>query len=139
MLMRGERCQKYGPIRDRHRLAADWLQPTHVPDRRWTTRSETKLPSELRPRRLRRFSVSVENLSTHGCRITDSGSLAIGTYAWIILPTLESWYAQVAWSQGGAAGLDFHRPLHRAVKDMLVERAAPQNMVSPAGFEPATY
>lgn len=48
----------------------------------------------------------------------------VGTYSWIVLPTLESRYARVAWCNGGAAGLDFAEPLHSAVTDMIVERAA---------------
>jgi hypothetical protein len=41
-----------------------------------------------------------------------------------MLPTLESWYARVAWTEAGEAGLDFERPLHEAVTRMIVKRAA---------------
>jgi hypothetical protein len=41
-----------------------------------------------------------------------------------MLPTLESWYARVAWSQNGEAGLDFERPLHEAVTRMVIARAS---------------
>lgn len=106
----------------RHRIATDWLEPAMAGDRRWTPRSSINSRAAFRLRWQRRFGVQVENFSTHGCRIAHGGCLIKGTYAWITFPTLESWYARVAWCDGGAAGLDFADPLHKSVADMIVTR-----------------
>ena len=123
MLTIGERARERRSIRGRHRIASDWLEPRPAGDRRWTTRSAVDLDAQFRPRWRRRLCVHVENLSTHGCRIADPGHIVAGTYSWILLPTLESWYARVAWCEGGAAGLDFADPLHSTVADMIIGRA----------------
>jgi hypothetical protein len=39
------------------------------------------------------------------------------------VPTLESWYAKVAWREGDTWGLDFVDPFHPAVADMVIRRA----------------
>jgi hypothetical protein len=93
-------------------------------DRRWTARTAVSLQANFRPCWRRRFGVHVENLSTHGCQITDPGFLIPGTYSWITLPTLESRYARVAWCDSDAVGLDFVEPLDRAVVDMIIRRTA---------------
>jgi hypothetical protein len=130
MLKVGERARECRSVKVRHRTATDWLEPKPAGDRRWTSRSVVDLDAGFRPRWRRRFCVRVKNLSTHGCRLADPGHLVAGTYSWIILPTLESWYARVAWCDGAAAGLDFSEPLHRTVADMIIARAA---IRAPAG------
>jgi hypothetical protein len=116
-------------VKVRHRIAKDWLEPRPAGDRRWAERSVVDLDAHFRPRWQHRFGVQVANLSTHGCRIAGSGHLVAGTYSWIVLPTLESWYARVAWCSGGAAGLDFADPLHKTVADMIIARAAGERRV----------
>jgi hypothetical protein len=83
-----------------------------------------KLAAQFRPRWQSRIGVRVENLSSLGCCITGAGQLLVGTHSWIILPTLESRYARIAWCGGNAAGLDFAEPLHKSVTDMMVKRSA---------------
>jgi hypothetical protein len=120
----GELARECRLAKARHRIAPDWLEVRPAGDRRWTARSAVSLDADFRPRWRRRFGVHVENLSTHGCRITDPGNLIPGTYSWIILPTLENRYARVAWCDKNAVGLDFVEPLHRAVVDMIIRRTA---------------
>jgi hypothetical protein len=120
----GELARECRLAKARHRIAPDWLEVKPAGDRRWTARSAVSIDADFRPRWRRRFGVHVENLSTHGCRITDPGHLIPGTYSWIILPTLESRYARVAWCDSNAVGLDFVEPLHRAVVDMIIRRTA---------------
>jgi hypothetical protein len=69
------------------------------------------------------LQVQLIDLSPQGCRVKLCGTVVVGSHAWIMLPTLESWYARVAWSQNGEAGLDFERPLHEAVTRMVIARA----------------
>jgi len=119
-----ERARDCRSIKANHRIATDWLVMAPAGDRRWTVRSSVSLGAEFRPRWRRRFGVSVEDLSTHGCRIGNPGRLVVGTYCWIIFPTIESWYARVAWCDQARAGLDFGEPLHKAVANMLIRRTA---------------
>jgi len=86
-----------------------------------TTRSSVN--RDLPVRDVERYhDVDIANLSTHGCAVKAAEPQEVGTRCWIILPTLESWSARVSWSDGALFGLDFSRPLHRAVAEMIVVR-----------------
>jgi hypothetical protein len=104
-------------------VPAVWREQQPASDRRWTIRSSVKLDAQFRPRWQRGIGVRIGNLSSEGCGITGPENLVVGTYSWIILPTLESRYARVAWCDRGAAGLEFADPLHKAVADMIIARA----------------
>lgn len=100
-----------------------WLHPTLGGDRRWVGRVACRTSAAFRERRRTRFAVEIVDLSTHGCAVKSAASPMAGAYGWIILPTLESWYANVAWCDGNLFGLDFSEPLHRAVAEMIIHRA----------------
>lgn len=100
------------------------LGPVPRHDRRWFERSPAEVAASFRERGRTRLPVQLIDLSPQGCKVKLSDSVVVGSHAWIMLPTLESWYARVAWTEAGEAGLDFVRPLHRAVADMIVARAA---------------
>ena len=123
MLALRERVNRCRKARAAHRADPRWLQPTLAGDRRWTARTRLQMSAQLRLRGRRRGPVELSDFSSHGCRIRNSGTIAVGNYAWLMLPTLESWYARIAWCDGAAAGLDFAEPLHRAVADMLIQRS----------------
>lgn len=99
------------------------LAPVPRHDRRWFERSPAEVAASFRERGRTRLRAQLIDLSPKGCRVKFSGSLVVGSHAWIMLPTLESWYACVAWSEEGEAGLDFERPLHEAVTRMVIARA----------------
>jgi hypothetical protein len=103
------------------------LAPLPRHDRRWFERSPAEIAAAFRGRGRRRLPVQLIDLSPRGCRVKLCGNVAIGSHAWIMLPTLESWYARVAWSENGEAGLDFERPLHEAVTRMVIARASESN------------
>jgi hypothetical protein len=124
MLRLRERANRCRQFKRDHRLATHWLQPMMAGDRRWVARHEIECAGQFRPRGGRGFAAHVADLSTHGCRVRGAGSPLVGSYSWITLPTLESRYARIAWCDGAAAGLDFAEPLHPAVAEMLVQRAA---------------
>jgi hypothetical protein len=100
------------------------LAPLRRHDRRWFERSAAEVAAAFRERGRTRLPVQLVDLSSKGCKVKLTGAVVVGSHAWIMLPTLESWYARVAWTEGGEAGLDFERPLHEAVTRMIVERAA---------------
>ena len=103
------------------------LAPLASHDRRWFERSPAEVAAAFRERGRTRLPVQLIDLSSKGCKVKLSGAVVVGSHAWIMLPTLESWYACVAWSRDGEAGLDFERPLHDAVTRMVVERASESN------------
>jgi len=70
-----------------------------------------------------RCDAQVVNFSRHGCAIESELTPAVGAFCWIKVPTLESWYAKVAWRDGDRCGLDFVDPYHPAVADMVIRRA----------------
>lgn len=99
-----------------------WRTPNWAGDRRRIRRVSCRTPAAFRESQRKPIGVKVVNLSTHGCAVKSSESQEIGRRCWIILPTLESWSARVAWSNGSLFGLDFSQPLHRAVAEMIVQR-----------------
>ncbi|MGQ0590282.1 MAG: hypothetical protein ACT4N8_12260 [Sphingosinicella sp.] len=100
-----------------------WLKSTLAGDRRWVGRVACRTPAAFRERQRSRFGVEIVNLSTHGCGVMSAAPPLSGAYGWIIMPTLESWYANVAWRNGSLFGLDFSEPLHRAVAEMILHRS----------------
>lgn len=102
-----------------------WLMTTEAGDRRRAARAPCRTWAAFRLPQRARFEVEILNLSAHGCAIRCETAHDAGAACWAILPTIESWAATVAWSDGSLTGLDFARPLHPAVAEMLVARASP--------------
>ena len=104
-------------------MADRWLTATLGGDRRWTVRAAVRFQAAFRERQLERCDVQVVNLSRFGCAIEGTLTPSIGAFCWLKVPTLENWYAKVAWREGGRWGLDFVDPFHPAVADMIIRRA----------------
>jgi hypothetical protein len=118
------RTVQHGSIASRHfdRRPDPWLIPAWAGDRRLVRRAACRSAATFRESQRKRVEVEIANLSTRGCAVSSRESQRVGTRCWIILPTLESWEARVAWSSGTQHGLDFSRPLHSAVAEMIVAR-----------------
>jgi hypothetical protein len=118
-------------LRDRTRTSvqggrqapARWLKATLGGDRRWVRRAACRTMAGFRECQQTGIEVEILNLSTHGCAARSAVPQRIGADCWLTLPTLESWYAKVAWCDGDLFGVDFAAPLHRAVAEMIVHRA----------------
>jgi hypothetical protein len=104
-------------------MAGRWLRSTLGGDRRWTGRAAVRFQAAFRERQLKRCDVQIVDFSRFGCAIESTLEPAIGAFCWIKVPTLESWYAKVAWREGNRLGLDFVDPFHPAVADMIIRRA----------------
>jgi hypothetical protein len=104
-------------------MADRWLKPTLGGDRRWTARAAVRFEAAFREWQSARSDVQVVNFSRYGCAIESKLAPAAGVFCWLKVPTLESWYAKVAWREGDIWGLDFADPFHPAVADMIVRRA----------------
>jgi hypothetical protein len=116
-------ADRFRQIENAHRVASGWLLPWRAGERRCMARTPTKVAAALRPRGHGRYPVTVADVSPAGCRIAQAGFLGAGSYAWITFPSIEGWYARVAWCQGDVAGLDFTQPLHPAVTQLILERS----------------
>ena len=100
-----------------------WLPPALAGDRRLVRRVACRTAAAFRESQRKPVEVRIANLSTHGCAVKSEGPQEVGARCWVILPTLESWDATVAWARGGLLGLAFSRPLHRSVAEMIVRRS----------------
>lgn len=68
------------------------------------------------------FDIPVRDLSATGCKVELVESVAARDHVVARLPGLEPLGATVIWSDERCAGLQFNRPIHPAVLDMLLER-----------------
>ncbi len=100
-----------------------WSRPVRARERR-SARRPVDMSAGLRQRGASGVAVQVVDLSAHGFRVASHLELPIGTDVWLRLPGLEPFHATVAWQEGHYIGCAFERPLHAAVVDMLVRRAA---------------
>jgi hypothetical protein len=91
-----------------------------APDQRTAERHPTKVGAAARPRGAVPQPVVVTDISCSGCQIELQAFASVGTQVWLRLPDLESWFAQVVWSQHGRAGLKFEKRLHSAVLNRLI-------------------
>jgi hypothetical protein len=89
-------------------------------ERRRAPRIALSLAASLRERGRTAVSVSLVDLSTHGCRIELTSDLEPGAWIWLKLPGLEARYSRIAWCRGCFAGVEFEVPLHEAVVDCMV-------------------
>lgn len=77
-----------------------------------------------RPREMH-YSITMHDLTPQGCRVACPERLDKGDLVWVQLPSLESLPAWVRWTQKAQSGVEFDRPMHRAVFEMMAERLAP--------------
>lgn len=69
----------------------------------------------MRPFRSGSEPVRVVDISTHGCGFESRWPFREGMMALLYLPGLEPWAATIKWWEDGRGGVEFLRPLHRAV------------------------
>ena len=67
----------------------------------------------------------MHDMSPEGCRIASPERLDRGELVWVQLPSLESLAAQVKWTRAWQSGVEFERPMHVAVYEMMTGRLAP--------------
>lgn len=105
------------------RIAGNLETASDFQERR-AERTPTDIAAGVRERGRSGMDIEVVDFSTHGCRIEFVGELIVGAHAWLKLPQLESWHTRVAWMGDGQAGLDFVKPLHPAVAELVIGAAA---------------
>jgi hypothetical protein len=94
-------------------------------ERRRCLRVPLEAGIEFRRPREAHYAITMHDLSPHGCRVDCPERLDKGELVWVQLPSLESLPAWVRWTQTAQSGIEFDRPMHRAVFEMMAERLAP--------------
>jgi hypothetical protein len=94
-------------------------------ERRRCPRVPIEAGVDFRRPREAHYAVTMHDLSVQGCRVACPERLDKGELVWVRLPSLESLPAWVRWSQKAQSGVEFDRPLHRAVFEMMAAKLAP--------------
>ncbi|WP_309662778.1 PilZ domain-containing protein [Sphingomonas sp.] len=91
------------------------------PDRRRANRAALNLAATMREGSRGKASVRLIDISTHGCRVEYSSTVAVDAWVWLNIASLESQYCRVVWHCQEFVGLEFEKPLADAVLDRLLE------------------
>jgi hypothetical protein len=94
-------------------------------ERRRCARVPLEASVDFRRPRESHYAVTMHDLTPHGCRLACPERLDKGELVWVQLPSLESLPAWVRWTQKAKSGVEFDRPMHRAVFEMMAARLAP--------------
>ena len=92
--------------------------------RRWP-RLALQSDIEFRRRREAHYTIAMQDLTPHGCRIAPPERVDAGELVWVQLPSLESLSSRVKWTSAWQSGVEFDRPMHPAVFDLMAARLAP--------------
>jgi len=96
-------------------------QPAVQPERRRANRTALRLIATMREGSRSKVRVRLIDISTHGCRIECTSSVAADTWLWLNIAGLESQYCRVVWHCQEFIGLEFEKPLAEAVLDRLLD------------------
>jgi hypothetical protein len=69
-----------------------------------------------------RWRVNIHDISPQGCRVELPVRVAPDDKIWISLPGLEALQGRICWVEEWVAGVQFDKPLHPAVFDMVEQR-----------------
>lgn len=75
-----------------------------------------------RPKSVRVVDAPLFDLSAEGCKLALTEPLRPGTFVFLKIAGLELWPAEVVWSDGQFAGVEFQRPLSNYVVDHYIAR-----------------
>lgn len=70
----------------------------------------------------RRWRVNILDFSPQGCRVELPVRVTSEDKIWISLPGVEALQGRICWVKDWVAGVEFDRPIHPAVFDMVQER-----------------
>ena len=92
---------------------------------RKSVRLTVKAEIQLRSPKVSHYPARVRNLSATGCCIDLVHRVRLDEHLWVKFPTLEALECVVCWEKEFSAGVEFVRPLHPAVMDLLGKRLRP--------------
>jgi len=70
------------------------------------------------------YGTTIFDLSPQACKVEFVDRPRLDELVWVKFDGLEALDAYVCWVEGFNAGLEFQRPIHPAVFEMLVKRGA---------------
>ncbi len=70
------------------------------------------------------YRVRAFDASSEGCKLEFIERPDLGESLWVKFEGIELLQARVSWIDGFTAGVEFHKPLHPAVFDLLISRLA---------------
>lgn len=84
----------------------------------------TPLTAEVLLRRVggHPYRVRIFDLSPHGCKVEFVERPQLDEQLWVKLEGIETLQGSVCWIKGHTAGIEFERPVHAAVFELLVKR-----------------
>lgn len=100
------------------------IEPAPKPRTRRAQRMALDAEVILRRAGENNYRVHVYDISPEGCKVEFVQRPNLDEMVWVKFEGLEAMGASVCWTRGPVAGLEFARPIHPAVFDMLVQRLA---------------
>ncbi|MEO8547244.1 MAG: PilZ domain-containing protein [Sphingomicrobium sp.] len=94
--------------------------PDHLPRR--SKRLDLLAEVTLRRPGKQNFRVRAYDISPEGCKVELIDRPEVGEQLWIKFDGLEALQAKACWMEGARAGLEFVRPIHAAVFELLLLR-----------------
>lgn len=105
-------------------VGASAPKPDDGSDRRRANRAALRLTATIREGGRSRTKVRLIDISTHGCRIECSSTIAADSWLWLGIAGLETQYCRVVWHCQEFVGLEFATPLAEAVLERLLQEQA---------------
>jgi hypothetical protein len=98
--------------------------PKAAPAKTPRQHERTKLKATILLRRSgrRNFQVQALDVSASGCRVEFVDRPIVGERQWVKFDGLDAIEAEVSWLEGSSAGLEFIRPVHPAVFELLLAK-----------------
>lgn len=93
-----------------------------MPTPRKSPRTPVDADALLRRGGQNKYRVRVYDLSPHGCKIDCVERPRLDERVWVKFEGLEGLEAIVCWAEGHVVGVEFERPMHPAVFELLVSR-----------------
>jgi len=96
-------------------------EPGPTPERRRANRAALRLEATMREGTRGKLRVRLIDISTHGCRIECSSTVAVDMRVWLNIAGLEAQNCRVVWHCQEFVGLEFGHPLADAVLERLLQ------------------
>lgn len=98
------------------------IKPSRAPWPRKGQRVGLSAEVTLRRTGLGSYRVEIIDVSLHGCKAEFVERPKLGELVWVKFDKLQSLAATVCWIRGVQMGLEFEKPIHPAVFEMLVSK-----------------
>lgn len=98
--------------------------PERTPTPRKSARTGLAAEVSLRRSGQHNYRANVFDISQHGCKVEFIERPQLDEVVWVKFAGLEALEATVCWADEFSVGVEFQRPVHPAVYELLLERLA---------------